>query len=424
MIATGGGKTRTAAEMIRTAVARAGRVAFLAPSLELVAQAARALRAEGLRVGIISATDEDGADPEAPVQVCSIGTILSRGFGAFVPTIIVFDEAHLSVGPEYSTLLTRWPGVLRLGLTATPVEGMGALFDAIIAPATIRRLMAERLLAPLDIVAPAKTLRTGELSMSPLDAWLARAAGRRAVVFAPGVPAGEAFAAEFRAAGVTSEMIHGDLDITVRRERLAAYEAGELTVLVNCGVLTTGWDSPRSKVAILARRCGSIVLYLQITGRILRAIEPEERALLLDLTGAVHIHGRPDDDRVYSLDGRAIRAANDVVQGSFCSVCGALFEVGAATCVECGTERDTTAAPKVVGAPMKLLASDFCAKDPPWIVVQRLRRWTIEAESKNRKVRSALHKFAGVYRRPATHEELRASGWLAAAEREAAKGAA
>jgi superfamily II DNA or RNA helicase len=48
------------------------------------------------------------------------------------------------------------------------------------------------------------------------------------------------------------------------------YKHGDLSVLVNCEMLTTGFDAPETNVAIIARPTQSLVLYLQMIGRALR----------------------------------------------------------------------------------------------------------------------------------------------------------
>ncbi|TWX72205.1 DEAD/DEAH box helicase [Colwellia sp. C1TZA3] len=48
------------------------------------------------------------------------------------------------------------------------------------------------------------------------------------------------------------------------------YKYGDLSVLVNCEMLTTGFDAPETNVAIIARPTQSLVLYLQMIGRALR----------------------------------------------------------------------------------------------------------------------------------------------------------
>jgi DNA repair protein RadD len=419
VLPTGGGKTRTAAEIIGGRLERSpGRVWFLAPRKELVEQAYRAIRAEGIDAGILAASSKIPPNPAARVQVCSVGTLLARGYGEAPPTdadLFIFDECHMAPSAEWAALMTAFPNVLRLGLTATPAResgaGMAPLFDALVVGATVRQLTRLGFLAPLDIVEPGRVLASGQIAQSPVDAYEAHAPGEKALVFAPHVRAALEFRDEFREHGVPSEVVDGAMRDDARAATLARYASGELRVVVNVGCLTTGYDDPETSTAILARRCGSVVLYLQVAGRILRPHASKTRALLVDLTGATRLHGRPDIDRLYALDGRAITTGEEVA-GSFCAVCGAVIE--GRLCVDCGYERPEQEAPKVVGAPLKKLAADYCAGDSPATIVNRLARWIDAADTAGHKPGSALFKFKGVYRRFPTSSESASAQALAA----------
>jgi len=406
---TGSGKTRMgAAYVARRLDAGVSQILWLAHRTELVEQAAATLESTGLRVGVIAASSERAPDPSAPVQVASTQTLLARPHLALDPGLVALDEAHHYPAEEWASLMMRWPRALRLGLSATPAASNGAalspLFDSMVVAATIRGLTAEGHLAPLDVVAPSKALRAGQIAQSPVAAYEQYARGRQAVVFAPHVAAANAFADAFDLRGIRASIVYGDLPADLRRKRLAAYEAGDIRVLVNVGILTEGWDHPPTGVAILARRCGSIVLYLQIAGRILRPHPSKARALFIDLTGAVHLHGRPDDDRVFSLEGQAIRRGEDAPPGSFCGVCGALL--AASLCEECGYERPAQEAPKVVSAPMRKLARDFCAGDSAATQVGRLARWIREGSNKGHKLGAAKFRFKACYGRWPTSREM------------------
>lgn len=87
---TGGGKTFCAAWHVRDAVAQGQRVLWLAGRRELLAQAAKALFANGVRdVGIVS--PQHHVDPWAKVQVASLDTLVSRGHRPQAD-LVVYDE--------------------------------------------------------------------------------------------------------------------------------------------------------------------------------------------------------------------------------------------------------------------------------------------------------------------------------------------
>lgn len=68
--------------------------------------------------------------------------------------------------------------------------------------------------------------------------------------------------------GIKSDYI----DATTKNRDLIIneFKHGDLNVLLNFGVLTTGFDAPKTNICIIARPISSIVMYSQMVGRILR----------------------------------------------------------------------------------------------------------------------------------------------------------
>jgi DNA repair protein RadD len=65
--------------------------------------------------------------------------------------------------------------------------------------------------------------------------------------------------------------------------------------------LTEGWDRPEASCLILARPTKSLGLYRQMIGRVLRTADGKTDALILDHSGAVFVHGFPDDEIAWEL---------------------------------------------------------------------------------------------------------------------------
>jgi len=101
----------------------------------------------------------------------------------------------------------------------------------------------------------------------------------------------------------------------------------------NCAVLTEGWDRPEAACLILARPTKSLGLYRQMIGRVLRPSDGKRDALILDHSGAVFVHGFPDDEICWTLheDKRAENKAHNA-RGEY----GA---PGLTTCPECSAVR-------------------------------------------------------------------------------------
>ena len=70
------------------------------------------------------------------------------------------------------------------------------------------------------------------------------------IVYAAGVDHAYNLAREFRAAGLKAEAVSGRTPPLKLAETLAAYERGEINVLINAQLLAEGWNSPRATVCM------------------------------------------------------------------------------------------------------------------------------------------------------------------------------
>jgi DNA repair protein RadD len=94
----------------------------------------------------------------------------------------------------------------------------------------------------------------------------------RVLVFGTTVEHAVSLAAVLRASGIDSRVITSETPSRSRSAAIAWYkEPGEAPrVLTNFGVLTTGFDAPRTSAAVIARPTKSLVLYSQMVGRAIR----------------------------------------------------------------------------------------------------------------------------------------------------------
>lgn len=74
-----------------------------------------------------------------------------------------------------------------------------------------------------------------------------------------------------RVKGYNAAAITSTTPLNTRRRLISEYRSGgDLQILTNFGVLTTGFDAPRTNVAVIARPTSSVVLYSQMAGRAAR----------------------------------------------------------------------------------------------------------------------------------------------------------
>ena len=399
VLPTGAGKTRLASAIVYSAIGKGSTVLWLAHRTELVDQACRTLGSFGLPFGVVAATSEHRPDPEAPVQVASIQTLVARETHRPPANLIVWDEAHHAseAASTWSGLLDAYPDVPMIGLTATPERGDGAglapLFDGLVVGASVRSLTDMGHLVPYEILRPEHLLKAGQVAQDPVAAYVAHGGGRQGILFARNVEEAQKYAAALGAAGVRAECVTATSPTGDRDAALELFRRGVVRVLTNVYVLTEGTDLPTATVCILARGAGSAGIAIQMVGRVLRPAPGKSSALILDLRGITPDPriGLPDDERVYSLEGRGIRLATE----RHCQVCSAPIE--SYPCPSCGycPEAGDAAETEVVGLPLvkfaRMRAQGADEREAT------LRRWVAVALSKGHRPASVRYKWRAVY---------------------------
>lgn len=94
--------------------------------------------------------------------------------------------------------------------------------------------------------------------------------GKQTLVYACTVNHSEFLASVLNAAGRMAASISANTPKASRRMYIDAFKKGEIEFLLNYGVLTTGFDAPKTEYIVVCRPTTSVVLYEQIVGRGLR----------------------------------------------------------------------------------------------------------------------------------------------------------
>ena len=90
------------------------------------------------------------------------------------------------------------------------------------------------------------------------------------------------------------EVVTGSTPKRERDDILKRFKSGEVRVVCNVGVLTTGFDHPALDTIILARPTMSLALYYQMVGRAIRPF-PGKEGWVIDLCGSVTKFGKVED---------------------------------------------------------------------------------------------------------------------------------
>ncbi len=352
---TGAGKTVTFCSIGAMVWSRGMRCYLGAHRIEIVLQIAAALRAEGVRYGIIA---PGYPETSAPVQVFMVQTMVHRLARYPRPDFLVLDECHHAVATGYQKLLAYWDGIFTLGVTATPArldgKGLADAFDTMVLGPSMAELMARGYLCRYSYFAPPIVADLDKLRTRAGDYTSAEAAaamdqrsvtgdaeahyrkmlgGRPAIAFCSSVEHAEHVAEGFRARGWKAASVDGSMDAGRRAALISAIGDGRLNVLASCDIISEGTDIPVVQGAIMLRPTLSTVIYMQQSGRVLRPKKDGSRAVILDHVGNVLRHGLPDAAREWSLTASPKRAQAAAVRS--CPACYLAF-APAPRCPGCG----------------------------------------------------------------------------------------
>jgi len=312
---TASGKTIAAAGFVEAS--RTIGVLILTHRRLLVSQFHRELTAEGygerLTPEILRDQESDRPDP-ITVQTYAwfarhVGDLSRDAY-----QLVICDEAHTALGEKTSAAIRSFPEPVYVGMTAT--EQLIAKQVADVFPASVDDLplgdAARRgLIAPLRSlrVPPAAAVNSvpivgGDFDERALAAVLDHEALNQAaaslyrdrfdstpgIVYAAGVDHAYHLAQEFRAAGLKAEAVSGRTPPVKLAEILAAYERGEIDILINAMLLAEGWNSPRATVVMHLAPTASRRVYQQRIGRIMRLHPRKEAGIVVDFVnkGATH----------------------------------------------------------------------------------------------------------------------------------------
>ncbi len=230
---------------------------------------ARALREElGVRVGWVAMRRYLLAQAAAEDEARGIGTgctYLSM-FDRDPPRdldMLIVDEAQHDAANSMAFLHQRIQPRYILGLTATPfrTDRMKLCFDSVLKDAGIHALIQDGYLSPYHhyTLPDFRPETVADFYVRDRQRW------GKSILYFPTLRECYAAAELLRAGGVRCDVVTGSSD---REAQLAAFEAGELDVLVNCVVLVEGFDCPELKTVFCRPSCKGPTV--QMCGRVLR----------------------------------------------------------------------------------------------------------------------------------------------------------
>ncbi|WP_442940770.1 DEAD/DEAH box helicase [Nostoc sp.] len=104
---------------------------------------------------------------------------------------------------------------------------------------------------------------------------------QRIIIFNTSVEHARLLASILRFRGFNTDAVTGDTPKSERERLIQSFkdEQPQTKILCNYGVLTTGFDAPKTSAAVIARPTKSLVLYSQMVGRAIRGLKAGGNAI-------------------------------------------------------------------------------------------------------------------------------------------------
>lgn len=345
-LSTGGGKTVIFSYLSGRVLGNKKKILILSNRCELLTQAGGTLEKFGITAEYV--TPKTRSVPTGNCTVSMSQTLRRRydkpEWDAFLRTIdlLIIDEAHMA-DFDYIFQSGIFDEKYVMGFTATPIRGgkqtqLGYQYGAILTGPSAQELIDMGFLVPAryfavdapDLSSVERDCLTGDYKQGQVFAafdsnkryegvvkeYKRIALDRKTLVFCANQEHAVKTCIEFNSHGIPAKFLVSGIpegksghDILVeskgltgkREDIIGEFKRGEFKVLVNAGILTTGFDVPDLGCVVVNTATESLQRWLQIVGRGSRVASGKTDFLVLDFGGNLQRHGRYEDNRSWHL---------------------------------------------------------------------------------------------------------------------------
>lgn len=366
---TGGGKTPIARAYVEGCIQKGQHILFLVSRNQILYQAA--LKHFG-HIQNISIMQGNKKYELTDILCASIDTLARRP--QIWPEIfnkykqIIVDECHDTTAPKYRNFLDQLPNdVTVVGMTSTPYavgKKPQDYWTKVIKKITgVELVKKEYLVFPktfssqVKMDTDVKKDNGGDYKNRALfeknddkfvygsivNEYIKHGNNQKAFCFAINIEHGKKIEAEFLNANINARHVDSTHDEDFKKQALHDFEHGDLQILINVNLYSTGTDIPCAVVGIMARPTASRILWQQQTGRLLRPYPGKKFAIILDHGGNTERLGHPLAEFEAETD-LIIKKKNDNnpdMKTYQCKVCNYQFSEYKKVCPLCGAENET-----------------------------------------------------------------------------------
>src|SRR3989339_148853 len=248
--------------------------------------------------------------------------------------IVITDEAHHATADTYTRIFEYLresnDEILHVGFTATPIrsdkQDLKQVYPELTYSMSLRQAIQEEWLAriigyrvntktdlsnvasgigDLNQAQLGEVVNTEERNQKVIDAYLQHANNKKTLVFAVDIQHSKDLVKKFTSTNVKAVHVDGNTPDEELEKYFKQLKEGKLNVMVNCSLLTEGFDCPELEAIIMARPTESALLYEQMLGRGTRKIKGiKEEMVLIDLVDNSQRHALIDAAKLFGITGK------------------------------------------------------------------------------------------------------------------------
>lgn len=353
---TGSGKSLVMAEMCRLAYEKGSRVLLLTHRMELFKSTLSHLGRSGIPCASLNAGNKM---PQGDWRVLLAmertiwNRIIREPNTILAPDLIIADEIHFQ---NFSKILDHFFTARVIGFSATPQGNhLHKIYTDIVQNIDVPELVEQGWLVPCkafqmqDDFSDVK-ISKGEFEDASLfkhfdkpklyagiiDEYNNHVRGQKGIVFCCNIKHVENTFQIFQESGVNTFKVHSEMSDDERKENVTAFESCPDGVMINNGILTTGYDHPAIQFVILYRATTSLPLFLQMIGRGSRPHQSKSSFTVLDFGQNHTRHGLWNQSRTWTLDPPKKKGKTQAAPVKNCPQCTAMLAASVMKCEYCG----------------------------------------------------------------------------------------
>jgi len=296
-MATGAGKGLLMSQIVSDSLRKGNKVLTIMRRVQVVNQTASNYKKyHGTDSGLIMASHK--ISPEKRSQICSIDTVIRRiekGEIDFLKQfqLVVVDESHDCTSPSYQEFFKFLGEKIYLGFSATPFKvgkKVHSFWDCVVKPIETHELRDQGFLTdakvyvPTDIDLENIKMISGDYAQNQLSEKMQEmkivgdvvenykkyGQNKPGICFCVDKNHSMLMAEMFNQAGIPAAHCDESTKQAERDLTISKLKSGEIKIISNVNIFSTGVDIPCLEIGLMARPTKSEILFIQQLGRILR----------------------------------------------------------------------------------------------------------------------------------------------------------